>query len=259
MTETLPMKTQESGAAGDSLVAIAAQTRQIREVGETLLASGLLPDGIKKPEAAVAIMLKSRELGIGPMYALSHIAIIKGKPTLSANLMTALVKRAGHRLRVLESTDESCTVEGERRDAPGHPERVTWTEEDAKRAGLWGQGAWKSYPRALLKARAITALCGTMFADVLSGVIYTPEELGAVVDDEGQVVEAPDREPAAEPVKEAEVVEEEPDEEEHEEVAELLDEFPAGTGPKDPRGRPLATPDRASAPPAGPPRSSRGS
>lgn len=237
MTEIAKAAPAVPGGDSGDLVAIARQTREIKELGQTLLASGLLPDAIRKPEAAVAIMLKGRELGIGPMYALSHIAIIKGRPTLSANLMAALVKRAGHKLRVIESTNEGCTVEGVRADDPRHPERLTFAEADAKRAGLWGQGAWRSYPRALLKARAITALCGSMFADVLSGCVYSPEEMGAEVDEAGEIVHSGDlyelrrkADPAKpdEPADDAEIVEEGPAEPEanteHEDLLEQVGE-----------------------------------
>jgi hypothetical protein len=63
--------------------------------------------------------------------------------------------------------------------------------EDAHRAGLSGKGPWKSYPAAMLRARAISAMARAMFPDALSGVVYTPEELGAEVDDDGHVVSAP--------------------------------------------------------------------
>lgn len=169
------------------LLAVAQQADQIKDLGRTLIASGLLPDAIKKPEAALAVMLQSQELGIGPMYGLSNIAIVSGKPVLSAELMAALVRRAGHRLRVIESTDERCTVEGIRRDDPSYKARETFTIEDAKRAGLTGKGPWKQYPKTMLRWRAISALCKFHFGEVLGGA-YAPEELGVDFDEEGTPV-----------------------------------------------------------------------
>jgi hypothetical protein len=39
-------------------------------------------------------------LGIHPVAALQGVHVIDGKPTLSANLLSALVRRAGHKIRV---------------------------------------------------------------------------------------------------------------------------------------------------------------
>lgn len=49
---------------------------------------------------------------------------------------------------------------------------------------------WFLYPKAMLRARAITALCRVVFADVMMGYTYSPEELGAAVDEDGNVVQA---------------------------------------------------------------------
>lgn len=173
---------------GTDLITIARQTQQIRELGQTLIASGLLPDSIKKPETAVAIMIKGQELDIGPMYALSHISIIKGKPALSAELMGALVHRAGHTLRVIEMSNKGCVVEGIRRDDPAHKTRVRFDETDARKAGLLGQSNYQKYPQDLYRSRAISRLCRSTFQDAIMGMSYTPEELGAEVDEEGQVL-----------------------------------------------------------------------
>ena len=130
-----------------------------------------------KPEAVMACMLAGRELGIGPMQALQKIHIIQGRPTLSAELMASLVRRAGHRLRTIESTASTATVEGARHDDPDAPEKITFTIEDAKRAGLVGKDVWKAYPTAMLWARAVSALCRRLFPDVLAGMSYTREEV----------------------------------------------------------------------------------
>ncbi|MGH3088644.1 MAG: hypothetical protein ACRDSJ_15170, partial [Rubrobacteraceae bacterium] len=88
----------------------------ILRLGETLVGTGFLPKAIKTPQQAAAIILKGQELRIPAMQALSHIHVIEGKPTMSAELMVSLVQRAGHKLRVLETSPESCTVQGARAD-----------------------------------------------------------------------------------------------------------------------------------------------
>lgn len=163
---------------------------ELHSLGKTLVASGFLPKAVNTPGKAVTLMLKGQELRIPPMQSLSHIHIIEGRPALSAELMVALVQRAGHKLRVLETTSERCVVEGVRADDPEHVARTEFTLDDAGRAGLLGKPAWKQYPAAMLRARAISSLCRFAFADVISGCSYTPEELGAEVDEEGRVIEA---------------------------------------------------------------------
>lgn len=237
MTDTLPAVRQETGVMNPATYNVLKQ--QAREIAK----SGLAPKGVSTAEKVLVIAMKGAEIGIPPMQALSHIHVIDGKPTMSAELMAALVQRAGHKLRVIETTAERCTVEGERLDDPGHPSRLTWSMDDAKRAGVGGKGPWRSYPAAMLRARAISALCRFQFADVLAGVSYVPEELGADVDEAGQIIEAqgpvhasgPDPEAAVE----GEVVEGSDDGEEHaaaiEEVRRMLLRFPEDERP-DPEG-----------------------
>jgi hypothetical protein len=52
--------------------------------------------------------------------------------------------------------------------------------KDAQQAGLAGRGAWKTYPRAMLLARATSELCRMIFADVVAGLSYTPEEASSI-------------------------------------------------------------------------------
>lgn len=132
-----------------------------------------------KPEAVFAAILFGEELGIGPMQSLNSIHVIEGKPGMSPELMRALVARAGHRIDVKEASGERVTLWGKRCDNDSEA-TVTWTMDDAKLAGLAGRGAWKTYPRAMLLARATSELCRMVFADVVAGLSYTPEEITSV-------------------------------------------------------------------------------
>jgi hypothetical protein len=77
-----------------------------------------------------------------------------------------------------------------RADDPQHPFQVTWTMQDAKAAGLDGKSNWKKYPRAMLKARAISEVAREGAEDVLMGLAYTADEMGAVVNEDGTVIDA---------------------------------------------------------------------
>jgi len=134
-------------------------------------------------------------LGLHPMAALTGIHIIEGKPSLSANLLGALVRRAGHRLRVTTTGNwEDGTFVARaalmRSDDPDFEFVVEWTPARAKQAGLAGRGNWSKYPEAMSKARAITEVIREGAPDVTMAAAYTPEELGAQVEgEEGDPIE----------------------------------------------------------------------
>lgn len=160
------------------------------------------PDGSQgglAPSPAKVLLLAETGtmLGLHPMAALQSIHIIEGKPTLSANLLAALVRRAGHKLRVTTSGDwQAGTFVARaaliRSDDPEFEFVVEWGKERAQRAGLLGKkGPWGSYPEAMAKARAITEVIREGAPDVTIVAAYTPEELGETnVAEDGSVLEA---------------------------------------------------------------------
>lgn len=148
-----------------------------------LAATEFVPQALKgRPEAVLACVLTGHELGLQPMQALQSIHIIQGRPTLSAELMRAIVHSAGHTIRIIEKTDSRVVVEGQRADDPGHTLRIEWTIDTATRAGLTSKDMWRKYPRQMLTARAVSELCRDMFADVLKGLSYTAEEVEHIGD-----------------------------------------------------------------------------
>lgn len=156
-----------------------------------LVKTKFLPQSIDTPEKAVAIMMKGRELGIPPMYALSNIVIVNGKPTCSAELMLALIRRdhGPGAIRVKESTNESCTVEWRTPGWEGTQE-YSFTIQDAKQAGLLGKGGpWVQYTAAMLRARCISAVCRMAFPETIAGMYVAGETGGDVtVTEDGDVI-----------------------------------------------------------------------
>lgn len=157
-----------------------------------LAASNLLPRAYQKNPANVLVAVEFGEaLGFSPLQAMSLVHVIEGKPTLSAQAIGGLVRRAGHRLRVV-TDDAKMTVEAQviRCDDPDFVFKSVWTMDRARAANLTGKGVWKSYPLAMLKARAITEVARDACPEALFGVSYTAEELGAEsVDENGAAVE----------------------------------------------------------------------
>jgi hypothetical protein len=171
----IPAPQDAGGAAG------LEQWQLMREQAGVFIQSGMLPAHIKSPEQAIVIMLKGRELGLPPLYALSTIGVINGKPVVAAEVMAALVYRrhGDQALRIVQSDARACTIEYRRRGW-GEPQTYSFSIEDAHRAGLLMGNAWQKYPAAMLRARCISAVARMAFPDAISGV-YTPEELGGAV------------------------------------------------------------------------------
>lgn len=182
-----------------------------------------------KNEAVLACVLYGAELGLGPMQSLNSIHVIEGRTAMSPELMRAMVARHGHRIDVLENSNTVCEVEGTRADT-GSTAKVRWTMEDAKMAGLAGKNNWKTYPRAMLLARATSELCRIVFPDVIAGLSYTPEEVASI---EGVEYVEPNAVPMVSVTAEeadfiadmAEVIEDIVD-------AEIVEEEPAPAAPK---------------------------
>ena len=111
------------------------------------------------------------------MQTFAGLLLIKGKPTLSADAMGALVqsREVCTYLRCVESTEKVATFETMRK---GHPEptRLSYTMADAVTAGLAGGDNWRKHPKAMLRARALSAIARLVYPDLLLGV-YDPDEL----------------------------------------------------------------------------------
>lgn len=160
-----------------------ARYRLAEQIARTEFVPGALRG---KPSAILACFMAGRELGLGPMASLQHVAIIDGRPNLSAELQVALARKAGHQIEG-QSTPSEATVTGIRGDT-GETMTVTWTLETALTAGLIDKIEdgkpvkrsqngrplpWELYPQSMLFARAATQLCGMLFSDVMIG---TPGE-----------------------------------------------------------------------------------
>ncbi len=160
----------------------------MKQQASLLVKSGFLPESIKTTEQAIAIAIKGHEIGMPMMQAFSQIHVIKGKPTISAEGMNALIRRncPGSKIEIIRNDSSVCTIKATR---PGERAfEYSYTIEDAKRAGIAGNPSWSKYPDAMLFARCISAIARRVFPDCLCGISYTPEELGAEVNEEGEVI-----------------------------------------------------------------------
>lgn len=170
-----------------------------------LAESGLLPANYRKQPANVLYAVEYGEMiGVPAMAAINGVHIIKGKPTASASLISALVRRAGHKLRVgFDSAKQMGWAEIIRADDPDFTYRSEWDLDRAVTAELCvmrdgkpyavdkdGDSLpWKKFFPSMTKARAITEVARDACEEVLFGLHYTPDELGAEVDEDGAPIE----------------------------------------------------------------------
>lgn len=140
--------------------------------------STLIPDGYRNQPANVLWAMDLADaLGIPFPQVMQTMVVMRGRMTMSADLMAAVVRRAGHKLRVREQ-GMSVTADLVRQDDPDYEFTATWDEAKARQAGLWGQrGPWTQYPTQMLRSRAITEVCRQGASDALAGTIYSPDEL----------------------------------------------------------------------------------
>lgn len=154
---------------------------EIRETATTLAKSTLCPSHFKKPEDALFAILKGAELGLPPVYSLSNISVINGKPSLGTDLMVGLAKRSPEwgGMSVEYSDDkESCTVTIRRVYPNGSEDTstATFTLAQAKAAQLVRPGSpWDKYPARMLKHRATSWAIRDAFPDLLAGTYDVDE------------------------------------------------------------------------------------
>jgi hypothetical protein len=160
------------------------------QYAQAMAGSSLLPrDYQGKPANLLFALEYADALGIAPIHAITSIHVINGKPSASADLIAASVRRAGHKLRVTgdDTYAEAVLI---RSDDPEFQYVARWDMAKAEQAKL-NTATWKAYPAAMLRSRAITEVARMGASDAIYGVIYTPEELGADVDKDGAPVAAP--------------------------------------------------------------------
>lgn len=167
-------------------LAIRKHDLSTQQLGQILAKSGYFSDTRDEAQAIVKV-LAGAELGFGPIASMQGIYIVKGRVTHSANLVAAAIQRSGkYRYEIKELTSDRAVLVFH---GP-HNSRFEseFTMADAEKASL-ATGNYKAFPRNMLFSRALTNGARWFCPEVFSGPVYTPDELGAEVDTEGNVLE----------------------------------------------------------------------
>jgi hypothetical protein len=180
------------GPAGD-LVRWGQAASAAHALAQSLCRTRFVPEhfrGEDKVGDATAAILLGAEVGLSPIASMRALYVAKsGEPTMYSRTIVALVTSRGHEVWTESEAEGRVTVAG-RRAGSEHVERVTWTLERAKAAGLAGRNnVYRDHPQAMLYARASADVARRIAPDVLLGI------------PEGLADEAPGNASAAEPVE----------------------------------------------------------
>lgn len=137
--------------------------------------SGLY-EGFAKPQGIMAAIMYGREVGLGAAMSVSSINVIKGKPSMGAEGLVALVKSKPvcEYLQCVERTNTSATWVTKRVGSP-EPIRVTYTIEDAKKAGKDKDRNYQMQPAQMLMWRAASIICRMEYPDITKGMMSIEE------------------------------------------------------------------------------------
>ena len=141
--------------------------------------AGLLPQAYRgRPADIIVAMGLGQSMGLSPMESIYRIDVIQGKPTASAELIAAQVRKAGHKLRLSKDEQrQSVTATIVRADDPGYEFSVTRDRRWAQQMGLIDKDNYRKQPMTMLTWRAITAVAREACPEALYGVAYTPDEM----------------------------------------------------------------------------------
>lgn len=158
---------------------------ELSRIAKAMAASGFFQDTKLEAQAIVKV-LAGREMGLGPFASMTGIHIIQGRPSLGANLIASLIKNdPRYNYRVVQLDDKVCSVDFyENGEKCGNS---TFTAEDARKAQTKNLD---KFPKNMLFARAISNGAKWFTPGIFGGSpVYTPDELGADVDEDGNIIE----------------------------------------------------------------------
>lgn len=156
--------------------------RDLAEAGIYAQAHALVPYQMRGNTGDMYLLMQiAKHLNIPLITALRGLSFIGDKdvkPAMTAQLMSALVRNAGHTLREQwDAETNTATATLIRKDDPSFEHVAVWDEEKARVAGLWeSTPTWVQYPKAMLTARAMSEVCRHAASEVLLGFSYVPEE-----------------------------------------------------------------------------------
>lgn len=140
-------------------------------MAEAVAQSGLF--GMKKYNEALALMLVAQSEGAHPATITQDYDIIQGKACRKTHSVLARFQQFGGSVEWHELTD--AVADATFAHPKGGKLRMTWTFDQAKKAGLTGKDNWKNYPRAMLRARCIAEGVRAVYPAAIGGMPVSEE------------------------------------------------------------------------------------
>ncbi len=159
---------------GESFSLAPRSLSEAMEFARMMAESELVPKQFRgKPGDVIIAVQMGAEIGLAPMAAIQNIAVINGKPGIYGDAGKAVLLAKGC---IIEEDDTAlvkqqgfarCKITRSGRP----PVERTFSEEDAKTAGLWQkEGPWKTYPHRQMAWRAFWFAARDAAADLLKGL-----------------------------------------------------------------------------------------
>lgn len=140
---------------------------------------------------AFAKIMAGRELGLPPMISLSKVYVIKGRTAIESEIAAGLIKKSGvYDYIILKQDSKGCTLQFTKDGKPikdAFDGKVTFNEDDAKRAQLLGKDNYKKYPSTMYLWRAMMFGARKYCPHLLHGT-YTYDEVNFTMDDTGKTI-----------------------------------------------------------------------
>lgn len=188
---------ETNGHGSTALVKVSHQTAlEPRSLSEAItlckmaVSSGLLPKAIARPESALMILMRGRELGLTAMQSFASINVIEGKTSMSAELIVAKVKQRRdvcRYFRFVDGDDKKAIFETHREGDP-EPTTLEYTWEDAVRMKFADKDNYKKQPANMLRWRCAVALARLVYPELTLGLVDNDE--AKIIAQESRVVDA---------------------------------------------------------------------
>ena len=149
------------------------------QLAKSFSASSFCPKDYKgKPGDVFLAMAYGDQIGLNPLLAVQNVAVVNGRPSLYGDAMTAVAQGNPE----TELYEDGYRADGTAfckiiRNKNGNKRTVEreFSEEDAKKAGLWGNNVWAKYPKRMLLWRARSWAIRDIYGDVLMGMMSFEE------------------------------------------------------------------------------------